>query len=164
MDIDQLNQAIRQASGGLGWTETRGGREVDLFEELAETLGRPDYLDLTTENLEPALLFHKFLADAARAVCSQSVARDIWEGDGERPLLGDVDPTATYEDTPEAIDDNLARLLLRFHGRRVTDASDPALVSWRWLFRSATHVTEDPAVAWRTVCVGLITHPDFYSY
>jgi hypothetical protein len=34
----------------------------------------------------------------------------------------------------------------------------------RWLYDSRLHVTRDPVVAWKTVCVGLISHPDFYTY
>ncbi|MEZ4467376.1 MAG: hypothetical protein R3F43_23755 [bacterium] len=62
-----------QASGGTGWTETRGATEVDLFEELAATLGRPDYVQVTTEDLDPSALFLKFLDDAARSVCARTV-------------------------------------------------------------------------------------------
>ena len=39
MDIDQLDTAIRQVTGGIGWTERRGNTTVNLFEELAGTLG-----------------------------------------------------------------------------------------------------------------------------
>ena len=41
---------------------------------------------------------------------------------------------------------------------------DPALNTWRWLFETATMMTNDPVQGWRTVCVGLMTHPFFYSY
>ena len=74
---------------------------------------------------------------------------------------------ATPEDTwavaPEAIDANLRYLLLRYHGRKVT-IDDPALNAWRWLFESVSHVSADPSIGWRAVCVGLISHPDFYSF
>jgi hypothetical protein len=71
--------------------------------------------------------------------------------------------TLGYAADPAAIDKNLSYLLLRFHGSKVAPDA-PALEPWRWLFRSAEHVSGDPVVAWRTVCVGLIVHPAFYTY
>ena len=74
-----------------------------------------------------------------------------------------VSPTDTWESNPAAVGDNLVELLLRYHGRKL--ASDaPELEQWKWLFRSAVMVSGSPVTAWRTVCVGLISHPYFYTY
>jgi len=153
MDLDQLSASLDRVTGGIGWTERRGGSDRDQFEELSGTLGKPDYVEITTEDLEPSALFQKFLDDAARSVCAKVVDRDRGAAPAERLL-------ARQGETVEA---SLRRLLLRFHGRRLpVDA--PELEHWRWLVRSTTHVAGNEEEAWRAVCVGLLTHPDFYSY
>lgn len=163
MDLDQLAQAMEQVTGGIRWTETQDGAQVDLFQKLGPTLGRPDYLEQVSEDLEPTALFEKFLSDAARSVCYELVERDLSVLPTQRILMGYVDPADTVETNPVGVDANLRVLLMRFHGRN-TEPSSPGLVPWRWLFTSSTHVSGDPIVGWRTVCVALITHPDFYSY
>ncbi len=163
MNLDQLDAAMRQVSDGIGWTERRGNVDVNLFVELAATLGKPDYIQITTENLEPSALFLKFLDDAARAVCARVIERDV--AAGTAVLLHDVGPDDDYDFAPEAVDANLRRLLARFHGRLVPEeAAGPTLAPWRWLFRSAAFVGGDPLLGWNAVCVGLFSHPDFYSY
>ncbi|MCB9549690.1 MAG: hypothetical protein H6706_28115 [Myxococcales bacterium] len=159
MDLDQLKAAVLQASGGTGWMETRGNTEVDLFDELAATLGRPDYFQVTTEDLEPSALFLKFLDDAARSVCGRIVEADFERADDERVLLRGVQADGTDDDA--AIDANLQRLVRRFHGHTLDAGS---LATWRWLRASVDFVTGDPVVSWQSVCVALYTHPDFYSY
>lgn len=161
MNIDQLRASIEQATGGLSWTEEQEGEDVELFEQLAGSLGKPDYLSATEEELAPGLLFQKFLDDAAGSVCRDLVAVDP----------GRAEPTffvhATLDDTPssnpEAIEENLRAALLRFHGRRLP-AGDPALEPYKTLLSTVYADAADMRLAWRAVCVGLITHPDFYSY
>jgi hypothetical protein len=164
LDIDQLDASIRQVTGGIGWTEQRGSQEINLFEDLADTLGKPDYIDSTQEDLSPNLIFMKFLNDAARQVCDRLSEREVAEyarlGKGARHLFILISPTST-EDAD--IDANIQELMLRFHGTYAQPDS-PEFRQWRWLFDSSLHVAEKPSVAWRTVCVGLMTHPDFYSY
>ena len=53
--------------------------------------------------------------------------------------------------------------LLRFIDNQIESGS-PQLNPWSWLFESSVQDTDDPVAAWRTVCVGLIIHPNFYSY
>lgn len=173
MDIDQLDMAIQQATG-QAWTQTSGGKEVNQFQALAQTLGKPDFIETTQEDLSASTLFQKFLDEAARTTCDRLTAKEK-AGFADGSLTSDTPPIlfryATPSDTysgAEAakIDKNLAYLLLRFHGAHVAP-EDPAMEPWRWLFQSALHVSPDPkdaTVAWRTVCVGLIVHPAFYTY
>ncbi|HCP46889.1 MAG TPA: hypothetical protein DIU15_12660 [Deltaproteobacteria bacterium] len=163
MDIDQLNASLRQVTGGIGWTEGEGEDEVDLFEELSNTLGRPDFIQITSEDLTPSLLFEKFLGDAARSVCQKLVGRETGEEPGEQVFFVHVDPEDTIATSADAIEANLRYLLLRYHGQQL-DEGDSRLEPWSWLFESTVHVSGSPAVGWQAVCVGLITHPDFYSY
>jgi hypothetical protein len=172
MNIDQLEAAIMQVSGGIGWTEQRGRDEVNLFESLSSTLGKPDYAEITDEELEPTVLFQKFLNDAARSVCVKMLAADLAAlavtENGEETawsprLLVHVSPDQTMTTHPDDIKANMQVLMQRFHGRRLSaDAS--GLAHWHWLFRSASFVTETPTEAWLGVCVALFTHPDFYTY
>jgi hypothetical protein len=163
MDLDQLSLTIRTVTGGIGWTETRNGTEVDLFEELALTLGKPDYLTVTTEILDPSAMFQKFLDDAARAVCTELMTVEGNRAPADRVFFVEADATDSYEVAPDRVVANLRRLLLRFHGRQLAHDA-PELERWIWLMRSAEHVTKDQGEVWRTVCVGLMTHPDFYTY
>ena len=153
LDVDQLAEAFRQASGGIGWTEIRDGREIDLFEDLAVTLGRPDYAIVTTESTEPSALFQKFLDDAARQVCARRVEADL------------ADPSTAILLPAEGVDDarQLIGLAERFHGRTL-EVGDPDLARWAWLLQSARFVAEAPTDGWQAVCVGLFTHPDFFTY
>lgn len=158
MDVDQLDASIRAATGGIGW-DIDG---VSQLQVLAPSLGVPDYTQTTSEDLEPGLLFQKFLDDAANAVCDELVVREV--AGTSSVFLGGVDPTATRATAAPAIDQALADAVLRFHGRRLsTDA--PQLGTWTYLFDSTVAVTGgDTQAAWRAVCIGLIVHPDFYQY
>jgi hypothetical protein len=159
MDVDQLDASIRAVSGGIGW-EVSG---VNQFQRLSATLGKPDYLSNTHEDLTPNLLFQKFLEDAAASVCDQLLARERAGGPDNVFLVhADADDSALAD--AAAIRENLAYLLLRFHGRSLAP-DDPQLEPWAFLFEGAELAGNgDPIVAWRTVCVALITHPDFSSY
>lgn len=159
MDIDQLNTTIVRVTGGIAWFENNKNQ----FEVLASTLGKPDYLDLTREDFEPSALFQKFLDDAARAVCSELIQKELTVPSSKRVLMLHSSPYNTWKDDSEAIDKNLVYLLLRYHGRELT-TNAAELQQWRWLYKSAEHVSKSPVTAWRTVCIGLMTHPYFYTY
>ncbi len=156
MNVDQLDAAFRRTSGGIGWTEMRGNREVDLFVELSATLGKPDFIQITNESLEPSALFQKFLDDAARQVCARRIEADLERG-AEPVLLPQVDEAGEAD-----IDGHLQGLLLRFHGRDLR-VDSPDLMHWRWLYDTVTFVG-DEVTAWQAICATLYTHPDFYSY
>lgn len=163
MDLDQLDAAIRQVSGGIGWTEQRGNTQVNLFVELSATLGKPDFVQRTEEDLVPGAMFQKFLDDAARSVCQELVRQDVDRPRDQRTFFLEAAPEDTLTMEPEAVKKNLQALLLRFHGQRLADG-DARLEPWTWLFQRAEHTGVAPALAWRAVCVALITHPDFYTY
>lgn len=162
MDIDQLDAAIRSVTGGISWTEQTPEGSVNLFEKLSGTLGKPEYLDSTTEDLVPGLLFQKFLADAAASACTGLIEAEKQRAATDRTFLVALDfpETAT---NPAAVEENLRHALLIFHGRDVP-TGDPTLAPWRTLVADTVAATSDPAMAWRAACVALILHPDFYSY
>ncbi|MFT7520256.1 MAG: hypothetical protein ACI9MC_002401 [Kiritimatiellia bacterium] len=162
MDIDQLAASIERVTGGIKWTEGPGSTGPELFEQLSDMLGKPDYAGNTAEDTEPGLLFQKFLDDAASSVCTKLVERELLDG-GKKVLFVHASPTDTWESNPSGVERNIRLQLLRFHGRTVLEGS-PELEPWVWLFRTTVDVSETPADAWRTMCVGLFTHPDFYTY
>lgn len=161
MNLDQLARAMTQVSGGIGWTELRGNNEVDLFEELSATLGKPDYVQVVSENLDPSALFLKFLDDAARSVCAKMIVADMGVAAADRTIFKHVEPREASTD--DAVDANLAWMVKRFHSRDLPPQS-PRVQSWRWLYDSVVHITAEPIDGWNAVCVGLFTHVDFYSY
>lgn len=167
LDIDQIDMAFQVALSGITWTRRVGNTDVNQFKALSETLGVPDFLDTTVEDLGATTLFAKFLGDAARKACADRTAADrtlAETGGVARPVLaGEVPLTATLATHEDLVERQIAALLLRFHGQTITPDA-PEFAPWRWLFESTTQLTGDPAVAWRALCVALITHPDFYTY
>ena len=164
MDLDQLKASFERVSGGVKWSSPESRDSVDMFDDLASTLGKPDYLDSTHEDLDPSLLFQKFLKDAATAVCLGILEEDWRRQAAERQFVTELELEATWQSDPEGVRKNLARLLLRFHGR-VAAPDSGEIDEWAWLFRSVSHVTaSNTQRSWNAVCVALITHPDFYTY
>ena len=159
MNVDQVQASIERVTGGSGWVEQTDSGELDLFDELAGTLGKPDYLSATDEDTTPGLLFQKFLDDAAVSACTDLVEREAGGGADAVFLVH-----ADLDDRPgsAAVEDNLRHALLRFHGRRVP-AGDPSLEPWLALIEEVEGISGMQG-AWRVTCVGLVTHPDFYTY
>jgi len=158
LDLDQLDRALEDATG-FRWTA--GDTDQGMLDTLAATLGKPDYVQTTMEDLTPSLLFHKFLDDAGRSVCTRLITAEAERAPEERIFLVAVDPASPLEDAT-GVDETLANALLRFHGRHAA-TDDPRLDVWRWLLDN-TPASDDPLLPWTNVCVGLITHPDFYAY
>lgn len=163
MNVDQLRASIERVTGGLGWTEEQDGQAVELFDALDGTLGKPDYLAATEEDLTPGLLFQKFLDDAATSVCARLIAAEPGRAAWERTLLVDVTLADTPTSSPDAIEANLRGALLRFHGRQLPPG-DPTLQPWKDLLSAVYNNHRDMAPAWQAICTTLIVHPDFYRY
>lgn len=160
MDIDQLAASLERVTGER-WEEGSGDDTVRLFDRLSGSLGKPDYTSSTEEDLAPGLLFQKFLDDAATSTCTRMVGRELASSD-RRFLAGlpdNGDPGADRAATEAAVQ----RALLTFHGRR-TRSGDPALAPWLWLVDAVHGQTGSATKTWRTLCVGLVTHPDFGTY
>ncbi|MGC6416407.1 MAG: hypothetical protein ACON3Z_04800 [Bradymonadia bacterium] len=156
MNLDQLEAAFLHVSDGLNWTERRNNQDVSLFQTLSATLGKPDFIQVTNEVLEPTALFQKFLDDASRQVCQKMIERDEGLRDGVTILL----PRDREELSPE---ERVQALVKRFHNRILSSESRD-LAQWMWFLDTALRVTDTRAEAWHAMCVALFTHPDFYSY
>lgn len=158
MDLAQLDTSIRKVTG-VRWQDSRG---QPRFEALAATLGAADYVIGTPEDRSVSLLFLKFLEDAAGDVCTTLVQREA-AGGPDTLFLSEAGAELTLAADRDLAEATLSAALLRFHGRSVPPGS-PQLEPWTFLLESATLVTDQPAEGWRAVCVGLLTHPDFYTY
>ncbi|MEM1023732.1 MAG: hypothetical protein AAGD10_08770 [Myxococcota bacterium] len=157
MDVDQLDASLRRFSGGIGWMVGNRNR----LEELAPTLGRPDYIQIVDEDLSPSAMFQKFLDDAARSVCAELMVVDPQREPEARTFFLEAEPTDDPISAPEVTQANLRRLLLRAHGAR---ASEAELEPWSFLMQSVMQVGGDSIEAWKATCVGLLTHPEFFTY
>lgn len=164
MNIDQINKSLQQVSGGIGWTEVdENGGEIDLFDRLAGSLGKPDYLNSNVEELTPGMLFQKFLDDAATSVCDRWMARERTQPANDRLLLVHAELGDTPDTAPEAIEANMRQALLRFHGRPVIEG-DAMVEPWLNYIRMVYQDTGDMERVWTGACVALFTHPDFYTF
>lgn len=164
MDLDQLDATVRQVTGGIGWDEEDKGEVTNLLEEYSDTLGKPDYIVSVDEDLAASAIFSKFVGDMARDVCLRLMERERNETNaGARTFLVHVGPEDTLADSEAEIRENLAYLLLRFHGATVT-AESGSIDRWQQLFSEISSATGDPMDGWNGVCVALIRHPDFYTY
>lgn len=164
MSVKQLRRAIATVTGGGAWRDDRGRDQLTLLET---TLGVPNYIDTTSQDLEASLVFQKFLGDGTRAVCDDTIRNDMEMDPSDRVFLRYADPAWDWETaTPEqrdGIEQNLAYVKLRITGHGPGAESDP-LARERWLLRSVTHATSEPGKGWRAVCVGLMSSPEFYLY
>lgn len=156
MDIDQLDASLQAATGGHTWTEDG----ENLFVKLSGTLGKPDYLGATSEDVSPGLLFQKFLDDGAKQVCTDFVWDELSKGE-ERLWLVELGSVDTLASEPELVEQAVARGLLRFHGK-VVGGED--LQPWVDTFDAVATETGEPARGWVVLCVATITHPDFYAH
>lgn len=173
MDINQLDTAFSTVLDGITWTMRVGSNDLNQFTVLSETLGVPDFLDTTFEDLGPTSLFQKFLGDAARKACADRITADLalLGPDGapnanapKTPVLfGELGTSDTIANAADRVEQQISALLLRFHGRRI-GRGDGSFSEWRWLHESSTQLTGSATQAWQAVCVALLTHPDFYTY
>lgn len=169
LSVAQLKDSLPVVLRGHGWKVGN----ADGFDARAGTLGVPDYVSSVEENLEATPLYLKFMADMARDACNRAVTADAAQPDAtQRAVLRFVEPLDTPSGSPAKVEENLRYLRLAFLGQRSGGADDPALAQLRGLFDQAVsaaaggnvpsraHVLE----GWRTVCVALLTSPEFHLY
>ncbi len=160
MTIDQLEANVLNVTDGLPWLTPAG---KNSWEANKSAFGVPDYMVSVLEIREPTLLFDKLVGDMARNICPVLLQNELAKAPEDRIFLTDVQPDATYESAPDAVELNLSRLVLRYHGRYFPPG-DSRLSPWVTLFAEGSKLTNDTTAAWTAVCVGLLIHPDFSSY
>jgi hypothetical protein len=147
--------------------------QAPALDKMADVLGEADYAFVTQDNRDPSALYLKFMDDAARDVCGRALLADAARpAAADRVLLRYVGPTDTVTTNAAGVDQNLAYLVLRFHGIKVKEGDTARTAPLSKLFTdsvtaaaagkpaTATEVTE----GWRSVCVALITAPEFHLY
>lgn len=168
MRIDQIRRSLEVITGGLTWTEDFGQGETRMLDALGATLGEPDYLLVTEENLEPSLIVAKFMQDAAHRVCTRWVPAELARRPEERTLIRHDGPADSLE--PAQVRSALRTLLLRFFARAVPEAraaDDETIGALYELFNNAASTAAEGRAAqdgWLAVCIGLMTDPEFTIY
>lgn len=167
MNIEQLARSIPIVTGGIRWEEDFGDGPVDMLQALAPTLGAPDYLLVTEENLEPSLIIAKFMGDASHRICTRWVS----ESRAKHESLAPEARTLVHHDdwsslAPEDVEHTLSKLLLRFFARHVPPG-DPGLEPYVGLFEDASGGAlkgQEAHDGWLAVCLALMTDPEFVLY
>ena len=154
MSVSQIKVSMTQISGGIEWNV----QGVDMWAQYAPTLGVPDYLQRMREEREPGIMFQKFLNDAAVYTCRTWVEQE--ESTEQRLFFSEIEPG---EGDLQQIRLNIIALRQRIHGAS-RDASHPMIDSLQQVYNLIIQRGGAPAEAWTTVCVGLFTHPDFFTY
>lgn len=170
LKIDMLQASVPVLAGNdaagdpIYWKVKIGNNTRDGLSDLGygKVLGRPDYIDVTTEQTAPSSLYMKLVRDMAQNVCDQMVTADLNRPAGEEKTLfrkAPIDGSAT----DAQIRENLRYLMLRFTGYRLT-ADDPAITDLVTVYNDAVkgYSEMDPppaAEGWRAVCVALFEDP-----
>ncbi len=159
--VDQLQASIK-TTVGIAWTDLDGG--------LGTTLGRADYANVVTENIEPNLVFAKFLEDGARKICKQQAQAELNIVDpAVRNLSRNIpnlkDPATNLTKLSDAqVTELMVYLSTRFWGAPL---SGDELTKWKGLFtqvaaRAEAVKARDQAFA--AMCIAMMTDPRFLTY
>ena len=154
MSVAQIQASMEKVSGGITWKSNN----QFLWEKYSRTLGVPDYQQSVTEDLSPSIMFQKFLDDAAVHTCTNWINNEI--NNGERLFFSEIEPTDTDAVKTRL---NIAYLQQRIHGQRI-DPDAAIIDAYVEMHELVMQRTSNLQSAWKTVCVGFFTHPDFYIY
>lgn len=145
MSVDQLERSIEQ----IGQLPPGA---VRFPPDLAVTLGRPDFIRVTEESLDPSPLFMKFMLDLGGLACTN---------------LGDADPQRPPEERVltrfSDIDQNVSYLILRFTGLEGAAAA-PYAERLKRVYQRAATGPRGAMSGWQAVCIALFTSPEFLLY
>lgn len=145
MSVEQLERSIENI---IGVAEG----EVELDQNLALTLGEPDYKTVTEESLDPTPLFMKFMMDLGGFVCQA-----IRDSDPNRPLEERV--LTRYTDREE----NIRHIMLRFTGIE-GEAADPYVERLSRVYEAGAAGPNGEVSGWEAVCLAVFTSPEFLLY
>jgi len=164
MSIEQLARSIPVITGGIKWIENFGDGDMDMLQILSGTLGAPDYLLVTEENLEPSLIIAKFMQDASHRICPKWLSQDALQPKDKRTFVRH-DNWQSLEETD--IKFTLRALQFRFFARYVDAGDDKPINNLYKLFVTASSGAPAATKArdgWMAVCLALMTEPEFVLY
>lgn len=146
LSVEELERTWEAVAGiGVG--------QVQLPENLARSLGDPDWMSVTEPSLEPSPLFMKFMVDLGAILCTQILQADRLRVVEDRVLL-------RYANDVER---NLQSLMLRFWAvDALTD--DPELAKLRNVYEQGRQGAGGDPSGWLAVCLALSTAPEFLLY
>lgn len=145
MSVEQLERSL-DVIGNLN------PGDVVIPPDLAFTLGRPDYLRITEESVDPSPLFMKFMIDLGGFFCAA-----IAEAENVRPAAERV---FTRHAT---LSDNLSSMLVAFTGIDGPDA-EPYVARLRRVHEAARSGPRGDLSGYEAVCLALFTSPEFLLY
>ena len=154
LTVDHLRKSIPRLFNGVTWTQRGRNGEVNMFDQLARTLGEADYIEVTEANNEPSPLFAKFMDDMAGQVCEKAIGNDLSVATSERSFVR----------FPEDINENLRFIRLKFHAIHVPENTIEGIEGLRTLYDAILSESGDANIAWYGVCVAVITAPEFMAY
>ena len=169
LSVQQLKNSLPVILGGPTWQIGA----ANGFDTRSVTLGEPDYIAVVDENLEPSPLYVKFMQDMGRDACNRAMAADVAQSTmANRSIEKFVALTDTVTSNKAGVDNNLRYLRLVFHGIKVAPTDDLPIASLRKLFDDTVKAAagvNPPTQAnvtegWRTVCVALLTAPEYHLY
>lgn len=158
--VDQLKTSI----------QTAAGRPWGDLEERAASLGRADYANIVTENIEPNLVFAKFLEEGAREVCVAQAQAEMSIADRNARVLSRTVPTVsgTAGNLTRLTDAQLTELLdymsTRFWGAPL---SGDELTKWKGFFTKVAaraEATNKRHQAYAALCIAMMTDARFVTY
>lgn len=145
-----------------------GQRWSDL-DSRATSMGRADYALVVSENIEPNLVFAKFLEDGARKVCLSQASAEMRMTDPAARTMGRMLPE-TWADLTKLTDAEVRAQLVymstRFWGAPLAGEE---LTKWTSFFTQAATRVQTLAASRRhetlaVVCIAMLTDPRFITY
>jgi hypothetical protein len=165
LDVDQLLASVTVVAsddGSIQWNQDKAN--------IQRVLGKPDFVQVTDEDLSPSTLYLKFIDDLAHDVCNKMVAVPT----ASQVLMRYAGPKDTLTSNPTAVQQNLRYLYLRFFGRKIADSDTTTFAPLLAVFQNVSGLeatdkslpsTSTPATeGWRAVCIAGFTSPDFNLY
>jgi hypothetical protein len=167
MRIEQIKRSIEVVTGGLTWEEDFGNGPTRMLDALGPTMGEPDYLLVTEENMEPSLIVAKFMQDASHRICTKWVAAEVERPAAERTLVrhgGAFDSRAAAD-----VKTALRTLNLRFFAHYLPEdgTKDAEMAPLVELFDTAANTSvpgREARDGWLAVCIALMTDPEMVVY
>lgn len=145
---------------------TTTGRQWSQINNLAASLGQPDFALTVSESTEANLVFAKFLEDGAREVCLAVSNADLTRAPADRVLWPDL--TVANRDfttlSDDAIKGNLSYLAIRFWGQPFSDAERDAWTTTFKTIAARAKTINRPEQAWGAMCIAFMTDPRFVTY
>ncbi|GEL69031.1 hypothetical protein [Myxococcus virescens] len=159
LTVAQLDAAIVGAVGQR-WSE---------LDSRATSMGRADYALVVSENIEPNLVFAKFLEDGARKVCISQASAEMRMTDASARTMGRLLPEK-WDDLTKLTDAEVRAQLVymstRFWGAPL---SGEELTKWASFFTQAASRVQTLSSSKRhetlaVVCIAMLTDPRFITY